>query len=322
MGKLLQGQSVTEATPVATAVPLTCPLARACSPLSIRQAIARRGSLSKQPPHGPPAASGTNDDAGALAEAPRYPRYRRKCQCFTMLRPLQTRILQSYRSGNSTTRRLISSTMAPQRIANPALFVCDLQEKFRPAIYEFPKVVATTQKLLRASMPPSAIESLRGRTPAVFATTQNKARLGETCPELQLDAPEGVQTLVHADKTLFSMITPEVQKALDPLRANGPISAIIVGIESHICVTQTTTDLLRSGHKVYVIADGVSSCNKEEVPIALARLRHEGAIVTTSESLIYEAVGDAGTPEFKHIIKVVKDTSANTKESLQTLCKI
>lgn len=123
-----------------------------------------------------------------------------------------------------------------------------------------------------------------------------------------------MQTLVHADKTLFSMMyqitfvvpsytaltiqsTPEVQKALDPLRANGPISAIIVGIESHICVTQTTIDLLRAGHKVYVIADGVSSCNKEEVPIALARLRHEGAIVTTSESFIYEAVGDAGRPE-------------------------
>lgn len=150
----------------------------------------------------------------------------------------------------------------------------------------------------------------------MFATTQNKARLGETCPELQLDTPEGVQTLVHADKTLFSMMyvkgpstrlsldrsltfysTPDVQKALDPLRANGPVSAIIVGIESHICVTQTTIDLLRAGHKVYVIADGVSSCNKEEVPIALARLRHEGAVVTTSESLIYEAVGDAGTSE-------------------------
>jgi hypothetical protein len=47
-----------------------------------------------------------------------------------------------------------------------------------------------------------------------------------------------------------------------------------------------------------VIADGVSSCNKEEVPIALARLRHEGAVVTTSESFLYECVGDAGTPEY------------------------
>jgi nicotinamidase-related amidase len=92
-----------------------------------------------------------------------------------------------------------------------------------------------------------------------------------------------------------------VKKALDSLNANGPLSCIIVGIESHICVTQTTIDLLKTGHKVYIIADGVSSCNKEEVPIALARLRHEGAVVTTSESFIYEIVGDAGTPEYVHV---------------------
>jgi hypothetical protein len=57
---------------------------------------------------------------------------------------------------------------------------------------------------------------------------------------------------------------------------------------------------------VYVIADGVSSCNKEEVPIALARLRHEGATVTTSESFLYECVGDAGTPEYVYAKKLLK----------------
>lgn len=94
------------------------------------------------------------------------------------------------------------------------------------------------------------------------------------------------------------MVTPEVKNALDNLKATGPLSCILVGIESHICVTQTTLDLLRAGHRVYVIADGVSSCNPEEVPIALARLRHEGAVVTTSESFMYECVGDAGTAEY------------------------
>jgi hypothetical protein len=138
--------------------------------------------------------------------------------------------------------------------------------------------------------------------------------LGETCQELKLDQPGGIKTVCHQDKTLFSMMcvlppsnslayadydrTPEVKQSLVSLNASGPLSCIIVGIESHICVTQTTLDLLRSEHKVYVIADGVSSCNKEEVPIALARLRHEGAVVTTSESFIYEFVGDAGTHEY------------------------
>ena len=100
------------------------------------------------------------------------------------------------------------------------------------------------------------------------------------------------------------------------------LEAVIVGIESHICVTQTTLDLLRAGHTVYVLADGVSSCNREEVPLALARLRHEGAVVTTSESWIFECVGDAGIDEFKEIAKLVKDSKDNTAKVLESLCKI
>lgn len=114
--------------------------------------------------------------------------------------------------------------------------------------------------------------------------------------------------------------TPSIRASVASLPK--PVACVIVGIESHICVTQTALDLLREGHKVYVIADGVSSCNKEEVPIALARLRHEGAVVTTSESWMYECVGDAGIPEFKDIIQLVKESNASNKEVLQTLCKI
>lgn len=98
-----------------------------------------------------------------------------------------------------------------------------------------------------------------------------------------------------------------------------PSEIVIVGIESHICVTQTTLDALREGHKVYILADGVSSCNKEEIPIALERLRREGAVVTTSESWIYECMGDAGIEEFKGIAGVVKEYSGQTKEVLGTL---
>ena len=173
-------------------------------------------------------------------------------------------------------------------------------------------MITTTQKMLKASQ----ILDI-----PVIATTQSKAKLGETCSELGLDAPGGVQTKVHADKTAFSMFVPEVKKALDSL---GPDKrqVIIVGIESHICVTQTTLDLLRQGHKVYVLADGVSSCNKEEVPIALARLRAEGAVVTSSESLLYECMGDASIAEFRAIAGLVKEYSSKTKDVLQALSKI
>jgi len=175
-------------------------------------------------------------------------------------------------------------------------------------------VIATTQKMLKASQ----ILNI-----PVFATTQQKSKLGETCSELQLDSPNGIATKVHADKTLFSMWTPEVQQAVSSITSiQKPLSAVIVGIESHICVTQTALDLLAEGHRVYVLADGVSSCNKEEVPVALARLRAEGARVTTSESWIYECVGDAGIDEFRQIAKLVKESKEETKASLEVLCKI
>ena len=114
------------------------------------------------------------------------------------------------------------------------------------------------------------------------------------------------------------MCVPQITSTLPSI----PQEIILVGIESHICVTQTTLDLLGNGHKVYVLADGVSSCNKEEIPIALRRLASEGAIVTTSESVLYELMGDAKIPEFRAIAGLVKERKQSTTEILQTMCKI
>ncbi|KAH6671574.1 isochorismatase domain-containing protein [Plectosphaerella plurivora] len=205
---------------------------------------------------------------------------------------------------------------APQRrFQRPVVFVCDIQEKFRNTIWNFDKVVSTTTKVLRAAH----VLAL-----PVHVTTQNAARLGATVPELAalLDpsatAPHQPGARLHpsVDKTRFSMWVPDVIRRLDP---SGPSEVILVGIESHICVTQTALDLLANGHRVYVLADGVSSANKEEVGIALARLRSEGATVTTSESVIYELMGDARAPEFRNIVGLVKDTVADTRKALQAL---
>ena len=137
----------------------------------------------------------------------------------------------------------------------------------------------------------------------IYATTQSRDKLGSTCAELlpylssqiASTASTPPNVIEHVDKTAFSMWIPEVARHF-PASA-GQHEIVIVGIEAHICVTQTTLDLLANGHKVYVLADGVSSCNAEEVKIALNRLRAEGAVVTTSESFLYELMGDAGIDE-------------------------
>ena len=103
--------------------------------------------------------------------------------------------------------------------------------------------------------------------------------------------------LYTVDKTAFSMMIPEMRFALSQ-RSPEPYQVAIIGIETHICVTQTALDLLAEGHRVYIITDGVSSCNEGERGIALQRLRSEGAIVTSSESFVYECMGDAGIPEY------------------------
>jgi len=88
-----------------------------------------------------------------------------------------------------------------------------------------------------------------------------------------------------------------------------------------VCVLQTCLDLLKADFEVYAISDGISSCNKEEVPIAIARMRQEGVKVTTSESWLYEVIADSSKPEFREVLKVVKATKDSTREALGRLCK-
>ncbi|KAL4878983.1 Isochorismatase-like protein [Aspergillus karnatakaensis] len=205
------------------------------------------------------------------------------------------------------------------RIRNPAVFICDIQEKFEKAIFEFPKIITTTTKLLRAASTLSL---------PVYITTQNRSRLGETHASLQkyLLSPSGspaANIRADIDKTLFSMITPELDSLLpNTAKGEAPLDVIIVGLETHICITQTTLDLLERGHRVYILVDGVSSINAEERGVALARLRDAGAIVTTSESVLFEIVGDAGHESFKAITGLVKETKEETREALGVLAKI
>lgn len=137
----------------------------------------------------------------------------------------------------------------------------------------------------------------------MYITTQNVDRLGPTVSELTslLPAAEpptspsqmadtNPPTILH-NKTAFSMMTPTILSALQSQSApsgTGPAQkteVIIVGIETHICVSQTALDLREMGHKVYVLADGVSSCNSGERKVALDRLANAGCTVSLSREL-------------------------------------
>ncbi|KAI2630687.1 Isochorismatase hydrolase [Hypoxylon sp. NC1633] len=209
---------------------------------------------------------------------------------------------------------MATPTMAdsPQRhFKNPAIFICDMQEKFRKAIWQFDKVVLTAQKVLRVAQ----ILDI-----PIIATTQNASKLGGTIAELQpLIASARAST--SEDKTGFSMLRAASVSAQFPpvLDVAGRRQVAIVGIEAHICVAQTALDLQARGHRVYVLVDGVSSCNAPEIDVALARLRAAGVHVTTSEAWLYECMGDAGIPEFREVAGLVKETGRDTRDVLAAL---
>ncbi|KFG86153.1 isochorismatase domain-containing protein 2A [Metarhizium anisopliae] len=187
----------------------------------------------------------------------------------------------------------------PPRAENPAvLFVITA----RPVLHaRAASPATTTTKLLTFA---NAVNI------PVHATTQTAAKLGPTVPALASLLPSPPH-----DKTKFSMLIPPLAAALPPASR-----VALVGIESHICITQTALDLRDAGHFPYVIADAVSSCNRTEVIIALDRLRAEhGVTVTSSESWMYECMGDASNPAFKTLIGVVKGAVADTKKVLETL---
>ena len=94
-------------------------------------------------------------------------------------------------------------------------------------------------------------------------------------------------------------------------------------IKSHVCILQTVLSLFaRNTHKVHVIADGVSSSNAFEIPIALERMRTEGAAIGTSESVAFQLMQDAASSDFKAFSRLIKDEKERTKAAGESLLQV
>eukprot|EP00667_Euglena_gracilis_P021933 EG_transcript_24209 len=179
----------------------------------------------------------------------------------------------------------------PHRLlkSTTAFLLCDMQDRLLPRIFSADSVHWVNNYLLKAS----AILQC-----PVVVTEQYPKGLGHTVPTLEVPPHAKVFT-----KTKFSMLTEEVG---DVLKQQQIEAVVLFGIEAHVCVEQTALDLLRAGYQVYLPADGVSSQRALDRTVALDRMRHLGVHVSTSESILFELLGDATDPHFKDISALTK----------------
>lgn len=174
---------------------------------------------------------------------------------------------------------------------NVLVLAIDIQEKLFPYIYENEVLLSNTRKF---------IEGIQAMELPIIVSEQYRKGLGATLPEIA----ELFPSFQPYEKIAFSCCDDE--KILNILKETDRKTVILFGIETHICVLQTAIDLIAHGFQPVIIADCCSSRKLAEKEFALKRLRREGAIVTTWESMLFELCRYAGTEQFKVISKLVR----------------
>jgi nicotinamidase-related amidase len=160
-----------------------------------------------------------------------------------------------------------------------ALVVIDVQEAFR-GYASFAGVADACAKLLQAA---------RILALPALVSEQYPQGLGHTAPEVGLEDERRIE------KSVFSAVRAE------GFDLEGREQAVVCGIETHVCVSQTVHDLLERGVQVHVPADAVGSRHALDYERGLERLERAGAV----EAALFELLERAGTPEFKAVQRLI-----------------
>jgi nicotinamidase-related amidase len=175
------------------------------------------------------------------------------------------------------------------------LLVVDLQVKLLPLIHGNEDVVAACTRLIR-------VADIFGMP--VTVTEQYPQGMGPTHARVT----GALASVKHSkfEKTSFSCCGDKA--VIDHLASVARKQVLVCGIESHVCVQQTVLDLVNFGWEPFVPADAVSSRLEFDYDISLLRMQQAGAVVTTTESVMFELTAQAGTDRFKRILDLVKES--------------
>jgi nicotinamidase-related amidase len=170
------------------------------------------------------------------------------------------------------------------------LLVVDIQERLLPSIDGRDRLVWNVRRLSEAAKE-------LGLT--IAATEQYPEKLGSTVEPLASLLPKRIAKLAFSCAGCTDL-TADWEPAQHRV--------LLCGIETHVCVAQTAFDLLAENYRVYVAVDAVGSRHPLDHETALRRMETSGVTLTTTEAALFEWCRVAGTPAFKKISSLVKET--------------
>ncbi len=174
---------------------------------------------------------------------------------------------------------------------NTLCIVVDIQERLLPALHDADSMVERSRVV---------IQGLQALDVPLVATEQYPKGLGKTVPAVQLLLGDGAAVF---EKTRFSAVIAEVEAVLNEQKIE---NVILLGAEAHVCMLQTVLDLRAKGLAVYVPFDCTTSRNPANKDNALQQMRDVGAVVSNSESVLFQLLGDAKHPAFKTVSKLIQ----------------
>lgn len=180
--------------------------------------------------------------------------------------------------------------LADVRYSN--LLVIDVQKRLAQVMSDRENLLRNCETLITAAKTLSVPITVTEQYPKALGnteTTLSEALPSETTP---------------VEKTCFSCCA--AQGFENSFAYSESSQAILCGIESHVCVLQTAMDLLDKNLQVFVVADAVASRSRDNKSIALKRMQQAGAIITNTESVLFEWMKDAKHEHFKTISALIR----------------
>ncbi len=171
------------------------------------------------------------------------------------------------------------------------LVIVDIQERLAAVMSERKKVVDNCLHLIE-------LAKLLGIP--VLLNEQYPKGLGPTVSEIK----DALQPYEPLEKLTFSCC--KGQAFPDRLAAAGRKKILLVGMETHVCVLQTCIGLLKEGYAVHAVSDAICSRTKDNFQTAIEFMRDAGAVITCTETVLFQLLERAGTEEFKIISKRIK----------------